>query len=431
MPGRMRCFSAAHEDSAVIVTILGGSAPSTPTLVDWLARQQPAAKLTIRLAGRNQRRLAAVARAGRLLTAASRIKIEQFESDRWGDALTGADVVIVQVRIGGYEGRAHDEAFPLLASIPGDEGLGPGGLSAAVRTWPVLREILTLVRTNAPDALPILLTSPGSLLVRLAALEFPLWPLYGICELPYTTLRQICTATNCAVEDATFSYTGVNHLGWLHGVRYQGTDLIKIYREQPEIPFAAVVRDWNAVPLKYARLHFEPDAVIREQSGLAGLNQRARQLACIQSHCVRVFETGSASDIRHALTLRAADWYSEAIGPLLLELASSFAEHRPYFCSVADINGEVSEIPHYVHGRDLLPGAVGKPPHSVHEFVRSFMDYEKCAASAISTSDAGMLTEAVCAHPWVKQAQNAGVLVDEILKGATNMRKSRGVPCLN
>src|SRR6185437_5756772 len=426
----MRSLSPAHEDSAVIVTVLGGSAPSTPALVDWLARQQPATRLTIRLAGRNQRRLAAVARASRLLVAASRIKIEQFESSQWGDALAGADVVIVQVRIGGYEGRAHDEAFPLRSSIPGDEGLGPGGLSAAVRAWPALREILTLVRADAPDALPILLTSPGSLLVRLAALEFPLWPLYSICELPYTTLRQICAATNCAVEDATFSYTGVNHLGWLYGVRCRGTDLIRVYREQPEIPLAAVVRDWNAVPLKYARLHFEADAVIREQSR-DKLNQRARQLAGIQNYCVRVFETGSASDIRHALTLRAADWYTEAIGPLLLELAGWSANRRPYFCSVADINGEVCEIPHYVHGRDLLPGAVGEPPHSVHEFVRSFMDYEKCAASAVSTSDARTLTEAVRAHPWVKQAQDAGVLVSEILKGATNMRKWTGVPCLN
>src|SRR4051812_811323 len=96
--------------------------------------------------------------------------------DGWGGlagALAGSHAVLIQIRPGGYAGRQFDETFPLSRGVPGDEGLGPGGLSAAWRGWPVIREVLACVRAVAPNACTILLTSPGSLLIRLAAGEFP------------------------------------------------------------------------------------------------------------------------------------------------------------------------------------------------------------------------------------------------------------------
>jgi hypothetical protein len=71
----------------MIVTILGGSAFSTPSLVDWLARRNLDGPLTIRLAGRTRENLLAVARASRLLAEGSPLRIEIFPREAWEEAL--------------------------------------------------------------------------------------------------------------------------------------------------------------------------------------------------------------------------------------------------------------------------------------------------------------------------------------------------------
>ena len=120
----------------MILCVLGGSAHSTPVLIDALARTVPDTEISVRLAGRDRSRLQAVSRACNLLASNTRIHTESFAEDNWERALTGSDVVLIQTRIGGYAARAFDESFSLPYGVPGDEGLGPGGLSAAYRSWP-------------------------------------------------------------------------------------------------------------------------------------------------------------------------------------------------------------------------------------------------------------------------------------------------------
>ena len=129
------------------LSILGGSAPSTVGLFLCSEVQEKLAGVEIALVGRSVQRLNAVARAfdqvcGNLGPAP---RLASFEPDALRAALTSSDIVLVQMRCGGYEGRAFDESFPLRYGMCGDEGLGPGGLSAAWRSWPELRVALDAI----------------------------------------------------------------------------------------------------------------------------------------------------------------------------------------------------------------------------------------------------------------------------------------------
>src|SRR5262249_4005758 len=136
----------------------------------------------------------------------------------WRQCLAGADIVIVQVRVGGYDARRYDETFPLDFDLCGDEGLGAGGLAAAWRTWPVLRDILHEARSICPAAAILLVTSPVSLLVRIAHSAFPEIDIAGICELPFTTLCGIAHREGARWDELEWDYLGINHIGWLYGV---------------------------------------------------------------------------------------------------------------------------------------------------------------------------------------------------------------------
>ena len=422
----------------MIVTVLGGSACSTPWLVEWLGQQRLEANITIRLAGRTLYRLAAVARACSLLAEGSLVRIERFEAREWESALSGADLVLIQVRVGGLEARHFDEMFPQPYGIPGDEGLGPGGLAAAVRTWPELRELLDLIFTHAPRSLPILLTSPGNLLIRAAAREFPGRLLYGICELPFTTLERLCVLCGTRVEEVRFSYAGVNHLGWLYKVKCGDWDLIERYSSMRDLPFAELAREYSALPLKYARLHFEQAAVVRERRRA---DARSRRLMALQERALLAFNYGGLDEIRSALAAREAPWYTAAVGPLLIELQrckmprgemTGGDAERPYFISMADSDGEVRECGCFFTDGDFTPVAIEEPPPLVKKFVDEFVAYERMAMTAVLEPDAARLAQALAAHPWVKSRGNARGLANEIWNDFENRTLRRNeLACLS
>jgi 6-phospho-beta-glucosidase len=393
----------------MIVTILGGGAFSTPSLVDWLARQNLERPLTIRLAGRTRENLFAVARASRLLAEGSPLQIEIFTREAWEQALDSTDVTLIQLRVGGLESRDFDETFPHSYCIPGDEGLGPGGLSSALRTWPTLREVVSLAHTAAPHSLPLLLTSPGSLLIRLIAHEFPNLRAYGICELPFTTLKAICAASLKEVHQVGFNYSGVNHLGWLHGIRSEGIDLIGAYREQQKCPFLRrCIDEYHAVPMKYFQLYTEP----LKMAGLQRENpSRARQLMTIQRTAIETFPYAQADGIRKLLSLRPTPWYSEAVGPLLLQFLNPSCNRffdQPFFLSTADSTGNVEEKAFVFHNQQfqLMPTSEA-PPSEVRRFNDRYMEYERQAAATVENPTQAKLVTTLKTHPWISRESDA------------------------
>ncbi|MDQ2841658.1 MAG: hypothetical protein M3Y72_11590 [Acidobacteriota bacterium] len=415
----------------MVVTILGGSAPSTPALVDWLAKQELPSPITIRLAGRSADRLAAVARACAALASGSCIAIQTFRQEHWEEALSGANVVLIQARIGGLPGRAFDETFPNEHGVPGDEGLGPGGLSAAVRGWPELRKILHSVFTCAPASLPLLLTSPGSLLARAVALEFPEWPVYPICELPFTTLAKLCASQGIPTRDVSFSYFGVNHLGWLYNVEHLGVDLIDDYARRSEPPFRELVEECGAIPLKYWRLHFERETVICEQRRAGVANSRASQLEAIQAEALLAFRSGGIADIRRALAKRPAEWYSDAVGPLLAQVAGQEGSH-PFFVSTIARDGQIRECACRFEQGAFKPLPMDEPPPRVRDLVKQFSEYEEIAAASVLEPGHTNLSRALRAHPWVTNREQARHLADEILTGLEDRRRlGAELACLN
>jgi 6-phospho-beta-glucosidase len=392
----------------VIVTILGGSAQSTPALFEYLSRQSRPDRFCVRLAGRTRKRLAAVGRACKAI--APNVCVELATQENWKSSLSGADVVIIQVRIGGYKGREVDEARAIRFGSPGDEGLGLGGFSAALRTWPTLKQILAAIPECAPRSIALLLTSPSGLLMRLAAIEWPHWPLYGICELPYTTLKRVCDATRTGADDVTFGYTGVNHLGFLHSIRQGNRDVLSAYGEMNGIPFARFVRNWRAVPMKYFALHCDQAEILAQQRTR---EPRAQVLMRIQQEAMAAYQSGAADAIRRAIHLRRADWYHEAVGPFLLALTGDRIE-RPFFLTAASEDGAVRERPFRVNSSGIHAHPNVRAPEPVEAFTNVLIRYEKAAADAIRLQDRRAMVQALCLHPWMAQVDVQGY-VNELL----------------
>jgi 6-phospho-beta-glucosidase len=146
-------------------------------------------------------------------------------------ALRGADVIFAALRVGGLDGRVADERSALDAGVIGQETVGAGGLSYAARAVPVVDAIARRVAELAPRAWVISMTNPAGIVTEVMAAT--LGPrVVGVCDSPTGLVRRACAAAGvdpgarlALVPDGVeVDYLGLNHLGWLRGLRVNGTD---------------------------------------------------------------------------------------------------------------------------------------------------------------------------------------------------------------
>src|SRR5271157_5055584 len=157
------------------IVLIGGSSPSTPTLIGYLARRRELPPLEVVLLSTSETSLRPVVGAAEALIGDRPIRILSvpLADCYWPEALCDADVIVLQARIGGYEARKNDETFPLAFDICGDQDLGPGGLANAWRSWPHLERFFLEAAARAPKAILLVLSSPVGLIVRLGLLSTP------------------------------------------------------------------------------------------------------------------------------------------------------------------------------------------------------------------------------------------------------------------
>ncbi|GAA3923301.1 6-phospho-beta-glucosidase [Streptomyces gulbargensis] len=139
------------------------------------------------------------------------------------EALRGADFVFSAIRVGGLEGRAADERIALAEGVLGQETVGAGGIAYGLRTVPVAVRIARRIAALAPDAWVINFTNPAGLVTE-AMSRILGGRVVGICDSPVGLGRRVARVLGADPDEAWIDYVGLNHLGWLRGLRVGGRD---------------------------------------------------------------------------------------------------------------------------------------------------------------------------------------------------------------
>ncbi|MEM4724678.1 MAG: hypothetical protein QXP01_06670, partial [Candidatus Hadarchaeum sp.] len=146
------------------LVVWGGSAIATPELIDALRKAlQPGEALEVVLVGRTVEKLRLVGELCCKLANACQADLCVSYTADMEAALEGADYILSQIRVGGLQGRAFDESFPRALGLPGEETVGPGGFSSALRTIPAVLDLVRVAEKVSPQALILNLTNPSSL----------------------------------------------------------------------------------------------------------------------------------------------------------------------------------------------------------------------------------------------------------------------------
>jgi 6-phospho-beta-glucosidase len=131
-------------------------------------------------------------------------------------ALPGADIVFAAVRSGGATGRVLDERVALEAGLLGQETVGAGGISYALRSIPDMLRLATAMRQLAPEAWLINFTNPAGMVTEAVSAVLD-HRVIGICDSASGLVTRAARAVGLDLGDslAGVDYVGLNHLGWL------------------------------------------------------------------------------------------------------------------------------------------------------------------------------------------------------------------------
>jgi alpha-galactosidase len=142
-----------------------------------------------------------------------------------GDALSGADFVVVCISTGGLDSMARDLAVSARFGIPlpiGDT-VGPAGISRALRNVPVLVEIARAMERHCPDGWLLNVTNPLTVLTRAVTRETSINAV-GLCHEVQNCRFFLSQMLDVDYGDVVLRVTGVNHLPLVVGVEVAGRD---------------------------------------------------------------------------------------------------------------------------------------------------------------------------------------------------------------
>jgi 6-phospho-beta-glucosidase len=385
------------------LTVLGGGSPFTLGLVESLVADLDSPPMELVLYGRDAAVLELVRRYTASRMEALGWKVEA--STDLGEALSGARYVLHQIRYGGLEGRTEDEMLAARLGVAADETLGPGALNSALRMAPQLRIVARAIGSVAPDAWVLNLTNPLSVATSLL-LENGVKRCIGLCELPASTARMVATTLGCALGRLNWSYRGLNHLGFIVGLEYQGKQQLDCLLARlgtgdlGGIP-AATIAMLRAIPTKYfALVHgTKPPA-----PGRAEYVRRLRQ---------RIVEelSGAPSVLPPSLRLRRLPWYAESVVPALAALASPRA--RRLIVNLRCEDGITREMQATVSADGITPEAPPTVSPAIRDYLEIFELHEQRVLEAVADPSYETVAYALAADPTLDSAPGSP-LVDTV-----------------
>ena len=360
-------------------------------------------------------------------------------------AIEDSAFVITSIRVGGAAQRAKDEAAAIALDVVGQETVGPAGFAMAVRTIPAMVEYGGLVARLAPRAWLINFSNPVSIITQAVHQETDA-RLIGICDTPMEMFEDAAHALGLPASVCSYDYFGLNHLGWLRDVLFEGEgQLHRIWNDEQKLLAAyrsplfepERLRKLKLLPTEYLYYYYRPEVALAnmKKSGSSRGQQVARlteqfftQPATIENYqrylaardgSYMTLETGeskprvkpdwaelSGYDRIALMTIRAIVHDQGAIIPLDVANCGTL----PFLD-----NDDIVEVPCRVDKDGPRPQVVGPIPDHPRELIEHVKKYERAAVKAALTGDRDQLIDALALNPLVPSRDKAGQLVDALL----------------
>jgi 6-phospho-beta-glucosidase len=416
------------------IAVIGGASSYTPELFANLAEGYRQLEVNqVSLMDLNTEKLTLIAEVCERLVQNSDMSIRVITTQRYEQALAGADFVILQIRIGGLEARVRDETLPMKFGMVGNETTGAGGFVCALRTIPVVLDIAKEIEKIAPEAWLLNLSNPAGIVAE-ALLKHSKVKTLGFCNIPINTTYALAEVLEVDPEDIQLDSFGLNHLSWTRGVYLNGKELLQplfdevkdldaiLYQRGLVEPLINPVwlRTLRMIPGWYLRYFYCTDEVLEEDKG----SQQPKGVDDMhaEKRLREIYSTvGYNQEARGILESKGGAQYYLPV----LNVINSMVHDRDDVIVVDTTNGDTLpdlppevcvEVPARVSRAKVEPLPSGRMPLTVRGLVQAVKTYEELTIEAAINGDKGTAIAALMANPLVSSNNKAKEFFDRVLE---------------
>lgn len=413
--------------SKLKIAIIGAGSTYTPELMEGIIVRSGSLPVTdIFLMDIDQKKLEIVGELCQRMAVKAGVKANVILTNELDEALTDADFVLAQIRVGKLACRILDEKIPLKYGFIGQETTGIGGFFKALRTIPVMMEIAKKMEQLCPDAWLINFSNPSGILAQ-ALQNYTKIKTIGLCNVPINMFAAV--ENGLGEKNLEIEYVGLNHLSFITGIKKGDQDLMELALNQgmqeqgmKNIPLQGfskeLIQTIKAIPSSYLEYFY-----FREDK----LKHLLEEEKCRGEVCVEIEEQllNQYSDLKlmekpKELEKRGGARYSEAA----ISLVDSIYNDKKEIHVVNVLNGSALEFMAPDDSVEIacVIGKNGIEPvpirnftnEHVMEIMRTVKAYERHTVEAALHGDDEEAMKALLIHPLVGDYNKAKACYEEM-----------------
>ena len=433
------CENNGEAKRPVKIATIGGGSSYTPELVEGFIKRYdslPVRELWLVDVPEGEEKLKIVGGLAQRMVEAAGLPMEVHLTLDRREALKDADFVTTQFRVGQLDARIKDERIALKHGLIGQETNGAGGMFKALRTIPVIFDIIHDMEELCPDAWLVNFTNPVGIMTE-AVLRYTNWKkIIGLCNCPISMRFGIAKWMNVDPNRVRMELSGLNHHFFVTDVFIDGKScfdaVLERYCELPveelgtmknimAIPWSnRLIRGLRAIPVSYLNYYFST----REE--LEGLTKdyeehgvRAEVVKKVEAELFELYKDAELHVKPKQLEERGGAHYSDAACSVIDSIYNDRGDIQ--YVDVKN-NGAVSNLPAesaiecaaVITADGPKPIAIGELKPSINGTIQMIKTFERMVAEAAVTGNKDLAVAALVANKLCDSDAVANEVFDEL-----------------
>ena len=418
-----------------IVTIGGGSS-YTPELIEGFIKRYkelPIRELWLVDIEEGKEKLEIVGALARRMVEKANLPMEVHLTLNRREALVDADFVTTQLRVGLLDARILDERIPAKYGMLGQETNGAGGVFKALRTVPVIFDIIKDMKELCENAWLINFTNPAGV-VSEAVFRYADFERYiGVCNVPINMTNHFAEVLNVKSKDLVPYFAGLNHMSYVISVFHKSKDRL------PEIiehikdsqmtmnnidPLAwkyEFVKELGVYPSPYHKYYYYNAEMFQKfMKAYEAGETRAELVKKLETTLFEKYKDLELKEKPKELESRGGAYYSDVACSVI---SSLYNDKRDYQVVNTINNGHITDLPDgcaieitcRITKDGPVPVHIGRLPIQIRGLVQSMKAFEELLVDAIYEKDLKKALLALQIHPSTTSIALAEKVFNELV----------------
>jgi len=425
------------EKGIKIVTIGGGSS-YTPELVEGFIERYdklPVKELWLVDIEDGREKLEIVSKLAQRMVEKAGIDMKIIPTLDRREALKGADFVTTQMRVGLLDARIKDERIPNAFGMIGQETNGAGGMFKALRTIPVIIDIVKDIEELCPNAWLINFTNPAGMVTEAIIRHTNFRRTIGLCNQPVGLIAEFAKLLDVDSSRVRMEIQGSNHNifvtdafvdgesvfeklleAYIHSNESEAMKNIHAMKFSPDL-----IRGLNAIPCYYHNYYFftKEQLEIQLEEYEEG-RVRGEVVKKVESELFELYQDINLAVKPKQLDLRGGALYSDAACNLIASLYNDTRDVQYVNIknngTITNLSDDASiEVACVITKDGPIPFELGELKAPFNGLVQTLKTFERLVVDAAVTGDRTLAIAALNVNPLCPSDKLAACVFDALL----------------